>query len=162
MNADLIKKILLPAIAAGASAIAIAGLLIPHAEGTRYTPYRDVGGVWTVCEGHTGPDVVPGRQYTPGECATLRNRDIAAADAQVSRLVKVPISTTERAALIDFVYNVGAGRLATSTLLRKLNAGDHAGACAEYHRWVLAGGQARAGLVTRREIEAWLCSINTR
>ncbi|OWT62028.1 lysozyme [Candidimonas nitroreducens] len=156
-----LKATLLRLIATGAPAVLIAAALIGHSEGTRYTPYRDVGGVLTVCEGHTGPDVIEGKTYTPGECATLRNRDIAAAEAAVDRLVKVPISTTERAALIDFAYNAGAGNLARSTLLRKLNAGDHAGACAEYRRWVNAGGQVRAGLVNRREAETWLCSINT-
>jgi len=159
MNVDLIKRVLLPIIAAGASAYAIVNALLPQMEGTRYIPYQDVGGVWTVCNGHTGADVVPGRRYTPGECATLRNRDIATASAAVDRLVKVTISEPERAALIDFTFNLGASKLASSTLLRKLNSGDHAGACAEYHRWVLAGGQVRGGLVGRREIDAWLCSM---
>jgi len=141
----------------GAGAIAIAGVTTNWFEGTRYTPYRDVGGIWTVCEGITGPDVVAGKTYTAGECATLKNRALVAADRQVSRLVKVPITDTERAALIDFVYNVGAGKLASSTLLRKLNAGDHAGACGEYKRWAYAAGKKLKGLENRREVSEWLC-----
>jgi lysozyme len=151
-----LKRLLLAAIPAGA--IAVAGVMTQWNEGVRYTPYQDVGGVWTVCEGHTGPDVIPGKTYTPRECATLKNRDLLRADAQVSRLVKVPLMVAQRAALIDFVYNAGAGNLAKSTLLRKLNAGDYNGACQEYRRWVFANGKRLKGLENRREEEAWLCS----
>jgi len=146
----------------GAGAIAIAGITVSWFEGTRHTPYRDVGGVWTVCEGITGPDVIPGKTYTPGECATLKNRELVKANAVVDRYVKVPLSETERAALIDFIYNVGSGNFASSTLLRKLNAGDRQGACAEYRRWVYAKGQRYKGLENRREVSEWLCSINIR
>jgi len=152
-----LKKRLLAAI--GAGAIAIAGVMVSWHEGTRYTPYKDAGrGVLTVCEGHTGPDVVPGKTYTPGECATLKNRDLTKAAQDVDRLVKVPLTDPERAALIDFAFNAGAGNLARSTLLRKLNAGDYDGACQEYRRWVFANGKRLRGLENRREAEAWLCS----
>lgn len=155
-----LKKRLLAAM--GAGAITIAGIMVSWHEGIRYTPYRDVGGVWTVCEGHTGPDVVPGKTYTPGECTALKDRDLAKADAIVQRLVKVPLTDPARAALIDFVFNMGEGNFARSTLLRKLNAGDYVGACREYRRWVYAAGQRLRGLENRREAEEWLCSINTR
>lgn len=149
---------LLAALPAGA--IAVAGVMTQWHEGTRYTPYHDTGGILTVCHGHTGPDIVPGKTYSPGECETLKNRDLVKADADVSRLVKVPLTVPERAALIDFVYNVGAGNLAHSTLLRKLNAGDYDGACQEYRRWVFANGKRLRGLENRREAEEWLCSMS--
>jgi lysozyme len=144
----------------GAGAIVLAGTLVGWFEGYHNVPYPDSGGVMTVCEGHTGPDVIPGKTYTPGECATLKNRDLVRADADVSRLVRVPLTTAQRAALIDFVYNVGAGNLAHSTLLKKLNAGDYDGACSEYRRWVFANGKRLRGLENRREAEAWLCSMS--
>lgn len=144
--------------AAAAGALAIAGVTVSWFEGYRDTPYADPGnGTLTVCQGITGPSVIPGKRYTPGECATLLNRELSRAEAAVDRLVKVPITVTEKAALIDFVYNAGEGNLARSTLLRRLNAGDHAGACREYQKWVYAGGKRLKGLENRREASAWLC-----
>jgi lysozyme len=147
-------------VAVGASAIAIAGVLVTHFEGREYKPYRDATGIWTVCEGHTGPDVIPGKTYTDAQCDAFRDKDLAVAQAAVDRQVKVPLSSTQKAALIDFTYNVGAGNLARSTLLKKLNAGDYEGACAEYRQWRLAGGKVLPGLVLRREAEEWVCSLS--
>lgn len=73
--------------------------------------------------------------------------------AQVDQLVKVPITVNQKAALTDFVYNVGAGNFRSSTLLRKLNAGDVQGAAAEFARWNLANGKVMPGLVMRRDCE---------
>jgi len=145
--------------AGGAGAIAIAGVLVAHFEPgrDRGRPYIDPAGVLTVCDGHTGPDIDPSRIYTDAECDAWRETDLAQADAAIQRLVIVPLNDWQRAALIDFVYNVGAGNLAKSTLLRRLNAGDYDGACNEYRRWVYAGGRRLPGLVTRREVDAWVC-----
>lgn len=145
--------------AGGAGAIAIAGVLVAHFEPgrDRGRPYIDPAGVLTVCDGHTGPDIDPSRIYTDAECDAWRETDLAQADAAIQRLVIVPLNDWQRAALIDFVYNVGAGNLAKSTLLRRLNAGDYDGACDEYRRWVYAGGRRLPGLVTRREVDAWVC-----
>jgi len=55
--------------------------------------------------------------------------------------------------LVDFTYNLGAGKLASSTLLIKLNAGDYAGAAREFDKWVMAGGKPLPGLVKRRAAE---------
>ena len=59
--------------------------------------------------------------------------------------------------MIDFIYNAGEGNFANSTMLKKLNSGDVAGACNELKRWVYSGGQKLAGLVARREAERDLC-----
>lgn len=154
--AGLKRKIL---AAAGAGALAVAGVLVTHFEPGRVRgkPYLDPVGILTVCDGHTGPDIDPRRVYTDAECDAWRATDLAQADAAIQRLVIVPLNDWQRAALIDFVYNVGAGNLAKSTLLRRLNAGDYDGACNEYRRWVYAGGRRLPGLVTRREVDAWVC-----
>lgn len=146
-------------LAAATGAAAIAAILIQHHEGIRYVPYADPGNpaILTVCYGHTGPDIVPGRRYTPGECNALLNSDMTAASTAVDRLVKVPISKYQRAALIDFAFNKGAGALAGSTLLRLTNAGQADAACDQYHRWVHAGGRVLPGLVTRADADAWVC-----
>ncbi|EBG9759466.1 lysozyme, partial [Salmonella enterica] len=71
----------------------------------------------------------------------------------VSRLVKVKLTQGQFDALVSFAYNLGARTLSTSTLLRKLNAGDYAGAADEFLRWNKAGGKVLNGLTRRREAE---------
>lgn len=148
-------------ITGGAGAVAIAAALLgghDGLEGRRYTPYRDVAGVLTVCDGHTGKDIIPGKRYTDAECDALLDKDLNRVKAQVDPLIKVSIPESERAAFYSFAYNVGTGAFARSTLLKKLNAGDHAGACNELKRWTYAGGRQWKGLVTRREIEREVCA----
>ncbi|HDY3025483.1 TPA: lysozyme [Salmonella enterica] len=147
-------------ITGGAGAVAIAAAMLgghDGLEGRRYIPYRDVAGVLTVCDGHTGKDIIPGKRYTDAECDTLLEKDLKRVKAQVDPLIKVSIPESERAAFYSFAYNVGTGAFARSTLLKKLNAGDHAGACNELKRWTYAGGRQWKGLMTRREIEREVC-----
>lgn len=59
-------------------------------------------------------------------------------------------------AIVDFAYNLGAGRLQTSTLRKRINAFDWVGACEELSKWVRGGGRVLPGLVTRRAEEAKL------
>ncbi|EDM2047171.1 lysozyme [Salmonella enterica subsp. enterica serovar Muenchen] len=148
-------------ITGGAGAVAIAAAMLgghDGLEGRRYIPYRDVAGVLTVCDGHTGKDIIPGKRYTDAECDALLEKDLKRVKAQVDPLIKVSIPESERAAFYSFAYNVGTGAFARSTLLKKLNAGDHAGACNELKRWTYAGGRQWKGLVTRREIEREVCT----
>ncbi|CQN78082.1 lysozyme [Salmonella enterica] len=148
-------------LAGGASAIVIAAAMLGgnHGlEGRRHEPYRDVAGGLTVCDGHTGKDILPGKHYTDAECDALLNKDLALVAARVDPLIKTTIPNSERAALYSFAYNVGTGAFARSTLLKKLNAGDLAGACNELKRWTYAGGKQWKGLVTRREIEHEVCT----
>src|SRR5690606_6833672 len=75
---------------------------------------------------------------------------------QVDRLVKVPLKQHQFDALVSFAYNAGIGNLRSSTLLRKLNARDFAGAALEFHRWNRSNGKVLPGLVRRRAAEALL------
>ncbi|ECT1022945.1 lysozyme [Salmonella enterica] len=151
-------------IAGGAGAIAIAAALITGPndsdglEGVRYRPYQDVVGVWSVCYGHTGKDIMLGKTYTPAECKALLDKDLNAVARQINPYIKVPIPEATRGALYSFAYNVGAGNFRTSTLLRKINQGDINGACDQLRRWTYAGGKQWKGLVTRREIEREVCT----
>ncbi|BAE74834.1 phage lysozyme lysis protein [Sodalis glossinidius str. 'morsitans'] len=140
--------------------IALATVLIQWHESVHYTPYRDSGGVLSVCYGHTGSDIVPGKRYTVAECQALLDSDLKAAMSVVDANVTVPLTESQRAALASFVYNVGNGAFARSTLLKKLNAGDMAGACDEMRRWKYVGGKVSKGLVNRRAIEQeLLCKV---
>ncbi|MCY1305462.1 Lysozyme RrrD [compost metagenome] len=67
--------------------------------------------------------------------------------------MRVPLSQGQFDALASFVFNLGSGNLQCSTLLRKLNAKDYAGAADEFPRWNKAGGKVLAGLTRRRAAE---------
>lgn len=144
--------------AAGGGAMAIAAILIPSLEGVEYKPYRDVAGVWTVCNGITGPDVIVGKTYTEKECKDLLQKHLVPYAKSVERSVKVPASEYQKAALISFSFNVGISAFEHSTLLKKLNARDYAGACDELRRWTFAGGKQWKGLMNRRDVEYEVCT----
>lgn len=159
MNTTL-KKAILSAI--GGGAIAIALVLIPSQEGREYKPYRDVAGITTVCDGHTGSDIVKDKTYTDAECDLLLKQDLDRTAKQVDKLITIEIPDTTRAALYSFAYNVGTGAFARSTLLKKLNQGDVIGACDELRRWVYAGGKKWRGLVNRREVDREVCQLQLK
>jgi lysozyme len=125
-------------------------------EGLQLTAYQDPVGVWTIGYGHTGADVQPGLTITQEQASDLLLQDVAGAVAAVNRLVTIPLTQNQFDALVDFTFNVGQGNLASSTLLRELNAGNTAGAAAQFLVWVYAKGVELPGLVTRRQAEAAL------
>ncbi|RTY58791.1 lysozyme [Pantoea sp. YU22] len=146
--------------AAGGGAMLIATVFLggkDGVEGRVYDPYKDVAGVWTVCDGHTGTDIIKGKKYTDRECDRLLWNDLQPVKKTVDSLVKVPLNEYQRAALYSFTYNVGSGAFSKSTLLKKLNAGDQDGACEELRRWVYAGGMKFRGLMNRRDMERSMC-----
>lgn len=126
--------------------------LIEESEGLRLSAYRDSVGVWTIGYGHTR-GVTPGMACDAAQAAAWLLEDVAGAEAAVSRLVTVPLAQGAFDALVDFAFNLGEGALASSTLLRKLNRGDRAGAAAEFPKWCHAGNAVLPGLVTRRAKE---------
>ncbi|BGI51816.1 MAG: lysozyme [Candidatus Hamiltonella defensa (Ceratovacuna japonica)] len=148
------KKILM---AIGGSAVLLASTMVTYFEGLRHKTYKDGGDVLTVCYGHTGNDVIPAKHYTDEECLALLEKDLKAAMAVVETQVTVPLTEMRKAALASFVYNVGSGAFARSTLLKKLNAGDMAGACNEMRRWKYNEGKVSKGLINRRAVERELC-----
>jgi len=79
--------------------------------------------------------------------------DLTAFEDKVKALVKVEVNDNQLGALTSFAYNLGAGNLASSTLLKKLNAGDYAGASVEFLKWDKAGGKILKGLTLRRTAE---------
>ena len=127
--------------------------LTKKSEGLRLTAYQDSVGVWTIGYGHTGPEVHRGQTITEEQAIELLRKDVATAVAAVNRLVTVSLKQHQFDALVDFVFNLGSSRLSKSRLLRKLNAGDVAGAAEQFLVWVRAGDQVLPGLVTRRKAE---------
>jgi len=141
-----------------AAALALAIPVVSVFEGRSLVAYLDPVGIPTICEGIT-KGVRIGQTKTPTECDALLAKELGAAIAAVDQLTTRAQPDTRRAALGSFVYNVGSGAFATSTLLRKLNAGNVIGACAELSRWVYAGGRVLGGLVRRRAEERELCEV---
>jgi lysozyme len=80
-------------------------------------------------------------------------QDVMLAQAAILRQVVVPLSNEQLLALNSFVFNLGAGALEMSTLLRMLNRGDYEGAADQFPRWVYAGRVRLPGLVRRRHEE---------
>lgn len=127
--------------------------LIKGFEGLRLSPYKDPVGLLTVGYGHL---VKTGEHFgtlTEAEAETLLRADLHEAESAVERLVKAPLTDNQFAALVSFTFNCGGGNLGKSTLLKKLNAKDYAGASFEFLKWNKAGGRVLAGLVRRRRAE---------
>ncbi len=122
-------------------------------EGCRYVAYQDSVGVWTIGYGHTR-GVHEGMTCTQAQALAWLVEDVASAEAEVNRVVTVPLTQHEFDALVDFVFNLGDGSFEHSTMLRLLNAGDHANAVNEFRKWDKAGGVEVAGLLRRRLAEA--------
>jgi lysozyme len=132
--------------------------LIKEKEGLRLKPYLCSAKVATIGYGST--------MYADGRKVTLKDAAITESQAlellantlgkyekAVNDYVKVTLTQNEFDALVSFTYNLGSGNLLSSTLLKKLNAGDKAGAANQFEVWNKAGGKVLQGLVTRRAAE---------
>ena len=138
--------------------------LVKHFEGLYLNAYLCPAGVPTIGYGHTA-GVQMGQTITSAQADDLLASDLTAAAAQVDKLVTVPLTPQQRGALASFVFNLGAGSLQMSTLLRLLNQGDYEGAAGQFGRWVYAtvnGVKTQLpGLVKRRAAEADLFEDST-
>lgn len=136
--------------------------LMHHYESCRLVAYPDPGSKdgrpWTIGWGHTGPEVKRGLVWTQAQADAAFVQDLAKTEAGVQRLVKVPLTQGQFDALVSFAYNVGldenkngkAEGLGESTLLRKLNAKDYAGAAEQFLVWNKNDGAVMYGLTRRR------------
>jgi lysozyme len=131
--------------------------LIKKSEGFRDRVYLDVTGFPTIGYGHL---IKPHESFpngvTEAQAAEILSSDVQDAVQSVARLVKVALTQGQFDALVDFCFNLGAGRLAGSTLLRVLNVGDHQAAGEQLLAWDHAGSAVVAGLKARREAELLL------
>lgn len=146
--------------------ISDAGLkLLKLSEGWRNKIYLDQAGLQTIGYGHllTSDDKASGR-YSDGITETsgtdILKRDVEFAENAVTALVKVPLSQNQFDALVDFTFNLGKGALASSSLLKKLNAGDYKIVPSELLKWNKVRNpktkqlEINSGLTKRRQREA--------
>lgn len=132
--------------------------LVKEFEGFRAEAYLCPAGILTIGYGITanagiGVNPVRGMTVTRAEAERHLRMALDKFAADIRPAIKMDLNDNEFGACLSLAYNIGAGAFRKSTLLRKLNAGDKAGAAAEFARWNKAGGKVLAGLVRRREAE---------
>jgi lysozyme len=146
--------------------------LVSAFEGCRLQPYADVIGVATIGYGHVvcdatdrplrGPTgLAQARAKYPiglsqGEACDLLASDFCQFAVGVERLVTVALTDQQLGALASFAFNVGLGNFKSSTLLRRLNAGQYDVVPGELAKWTRAGGVVLNGLIRRRRAEGRL------
>jgi lysozyme len=129
---------------------------VPKSDPDRAYPYVCPAGFWTIGYGHLcDPKHAP---ITGTEAEVYLARDLQTALAATLRYCPVLATESEGrlSAIVDFTFNLGAGRLQTSTLRRRINQRDWSAAAAELRRWVYGGGKVLPGLVVRRNSEVLL------
>ncbi|TXG93245.1 MAG: lysozyme [Rhodocyclaceae bacterium] len=131
---------------------------VAKSDPARAHPYVCPAGFWTIGYGHLCEPTHPPITEEEGEVYLANDLQTALA----ATLRYCPVLATEPegrlAAIVDFTFNLGAGRLQTSTLRRRINHRDWVGAGEELRRWVYGGGRVLPGLVLRRRAEQMLLS----
>ena len=126
---------------------------VPKSDPDRAYPYVCPAGFLTIGYGHLCDAKHPPITLAEGEAYLAADM----ADALRASLRYCPVLATERegrlAAIVDFTFNLGAGRLQASTLRRRVNQRDWVGTAQELRRWVYGGGRVLPGLVARRQAE---------
>ncbi|MEL6841365.1 MAG: lysozyme [Pseudomonadota bacterium] len=162
---DLIVGFSAPAPAESERPLLPLGLaLIKHFEGWFPSLYDDPAGYCTIGYGHLIAKALCrntdtsefNNGLTKKQGETLLLKDTGSARRGVQSLVTVELNAAQFGALTSFVFNVGRGNFASSTLLKHLNRGDYDGAAGQFHRWVRAGNKVLPGLQRRRGCEAAL------
>lgn len=131
-----------------------------HVGGRQYlAAYRDIVGVWTICDGDTA-NVRPGLVETEAGCHARLERQLVAHARPV--LACVPAlgdagRGQQLIASVSLAYNIGPGGFCRSTAARRFKAGDWRGGCEAFRLWNKAGGRVVPGLAARREREIAIC-----
>jgi lysozyme len=139
--------------------------LIKRLEGYEPKAYPDPatgGKPWTIGYGHTGQGIGPGMVWTGEQCEAQLAHDLTAFETVIDDLVKVPITSSERAALVSFAFNEGSHQLSNGEckIIPLLNAGDHLSAAGQFMHFTKAAG--RPGFLRNRrmaEIEVFLSEL---
>jgi lysozyme len=126
---------------------------IEQQEGIRFNAYQDQRGIWTIGVGHTGPDITQGLVATQEQIDNWLLQDTQTAVNAVNRTTDVPLTQNQFDALCSLCFNIGQGNFGSSTLVKDLNAGNTAGAAAQFLVWNRVNGVPNAGLIRRRAAE---------
>lgn len=148
----------------GAASVAVLVPTVQSWEGREHKPYRDIVGIWTVCDGDT-KNVVPGEVQTDEECDLRLERQLIAHARPVLQCVpQLKDRPNALAASASLAYNIGTGNPRTlrggfcgSLAARRFRAGDVRGGCNAFLNWNKAGGRVVRGLTRRRSAERAIC-----
>lgn len=126
------------------SAAGLIGLAV--SEGYRDTAYIPTkGDVPTLGFGSTtrpdGSPVQMGDRTDPVQALQRKARDIEKFEGALKACVRVPLYQAEYDVYVDHAYNIGSGAFCSSTIVKRLNAGDYAGACDAILMWRRVGRQ---------------------
>lgn len=135
--------------------------MIKRLEGLRLTAYKPIpSDPWTIGYGHTSaagvPEVREGMKIAEAHAEEILLLDLSVFERAVEQAVTVPLTDNQFAALVSLCYNIGTKAFRGSTLLKKLNKGDYAGAQDQFRVWRKSGGKVIQGLINRRAQEAAL------
>lgn len=152
-------------IAAAVLAICLPALHHFESSGQRHLmPYQDIAGNWTVCNGHTGPDVHPGIAWTDDQCDAQDIIDLDKANAAVHACGVGKMTVNQESAFTDFALNTGRGTFCRSSMAREISLGRAAAACTHILKYVFVGkincrtaGKTCPGIPLRRDWEYQLC-----
>lgn len=155
------KKIVAGSAGGIAAAIALITPFIQQHEGYVPRPYKDIGGVISVCNGHTGPDIIF-KTYTRAECNALTDKDIQSAAVFI---LKTTPGLDKRpkvlAATVSFTYNLGDGAYARSSVARDFKLGQFKLGCTDMLKYTYVGKTYSQGLANRRNAEYQICMKGT-
>ena len=129
--------------------------LLKHFEGCELKAYRCSADVLTIGYGHT-KDVTEDMEITQEEAEAMLAEEMGEYEGYINNKVTVPLDQNQFDAMVCWVYNLGSGNLASSTLLSVLNNGEYDKVPEQILRWNKAAGKVLNGLVRRRDAEAKL------
>ena len=129
--------------------------LLKHFEGCELKAYQDSVGVWTIGYGHT-KGIYEGLEITQSEAEKMLVDELPEYEGYITDKIVPRLQQHEFDALVCWVYNLGPTNLSSSTMLKKLNAGEFKEVPFQMKRWDKAGGQPLLGLTRRRNAEALL------
>ncbi|GHT90036.1 hypothetical protein AGMMS49545_02200 [Betaproteobacteria bacterium] len=132
-------------------------VLIAESESCRLSAYRDIAGRWTLGWGQTD-GIREGMTWTQPEADADLCKTLITLSAEVKGALSDTSATSDNefAAMVSLAYNIGINGFRRSTVLKRHNQGDKAGAAAAFALWNKAGGRVVNGLVARRAREAAL------
>ena len=129
--------------------------LLKHFEGCELKAYQDSVGVWTIGYGHT-KGIYEGLEITQSEAEKMLIDELPEYEGYITDKVVPMLQQHEFYGLLCWVYNLGPTNLSSSTMLKKLNAGEFKEVPFQMKRWDKAGGEPLLGLTRRRNAEALL------
>lgn len=125
-------------------------VLIKKFEGCRLEAYQDIGGVWTIGWGTTGPGIQEGLHITQPTADSMLIGHVREVGLDLTPLVYNLLNQNQFDACISLIYNIGLTAFKSSTLLKLIKSRDMVSASLEFPKWDKVHGIISQGLLSRR------------